>query len=200
MDQDLEEYRTDTYPEGQSHKENRKGVKRVVFDILETLLLSVLLFLAINAISARIRVDGHSMEPTLRTGQFVVVSKLAYRFGSPEYGDVIVFHFPRDPEQEYIKRVIGLPGDNVSVYGGQVRVNGQVLDEPYILSSPIYENEWEVPEEHLFVLGDNRNNSSDSHTWGAVPMEYVVGKAVFTYWPPQDWGLIDHKDIVGVNW
>jgi len=199
MDQDLEEYRTETYPEGQSHEETRSGVKRVVFDILETLLLSALLFLAINAISARIRVDGHSMEPTLHTGQFVVVNKLAYRFGSPGYEDVIVFHFPRDPEQEYIKRVIGLPGDNVSVSGGQVKVNGQVLDEPYILSSPAYENEWEVPEDHLFVFGDNRNNSSDSHTWGSVPMDYVVGKAVFIYWPPQDWGMIEHTASAGVK-
>ncbi len=198
MDQDLEQYPTESIPEEQTQPKSRSGVKRVVIDVLETLLLSALLFLAINAISARIRVDGHSMEPTLHTGEFVVVNKLAYKFGSPQQGDVIVFHFPRDPEQEYIKRVIGLPGDTVSISKGEVRVNGQVLEEPYILNQPAYNNKWTVPERHLFVLGDNRNNSSDSHTWGPVPLNYVVGKALFVYWPPQDWGLIEHTVSAGL--
>jgi signal peptidase I len=111
--------------------------------------------------------------------------------GSPQVGDVIVFHFPRDPEQEYIKRVIGLPGDKVSVKDGRVSVNGQPLDESYIAAPPAYEATWDVPPESLFVLGDNRNNSSDSHNWGAVPLDYVVGKAEFVYWPPTRWGMLD---------
>ncbi len=163
-----------------------------LLDILETLVFSLLLFLGINAITARIRVDGMSMEPTLHTGEFVIVNRLVYRFSEPKVGDVIVFRFPRNPEQEYIKRIIGLPGDEVMITRRQVQVNGQVLDEPYIASPPRYESVWSVPENALFVLGDNRNNSSDSHTWGPVPMENVVGKAIFVYWPPSEWGSVAH--------
>ena len=166
------------------------GAFRFLVDILETLILSILLFVGINAISARIRVDGSSMEPTLHTGEFVIVNRLAYTLGSPELGDVVVFHFPRDPEQEYIKRVIGLPGDQVKVMDGDVYVNGLALDEAYIAASPRYQGDWDIPVETLFVLGDNRNNSSDSHNWGTVPMENVVGKAIFVYWPPTEWGVI----------
>jgi signal peptidase I len=75
-----------------------------------------------------------------------------------------------------------------------VYVNDQPLDEPYIASAPAYNSNWEVPEDSLFVLGDNRNNSSDSHNWGPVPMGYVVGKAMFVYWPPEEWGTIDHLE------
>jgi len=149
-----------------------------------------LLFVGINAVSARIRVDGSSMEPSLHSGEFVIVNRLAYKLGDPESGDVVVFHYPPDPDQEYIKRVIGLPGDRVRVTDGMVYVNDQALDEPYIAASPRYQGEWEVPQDHLFVLGDNRNNSSDSHNWGAVPMENVIGEAIFIYWPPANWGLI----------
>lgn len=174
----------------------RSGIMRILFDILETIILSVLLFAAINAVSARIRVDGFSMEPTLKSGEFVIVNKLAYKLGSPQLGDVIVFHYPRDPEQEYIKRVIGLPGDHVVVANGKVFVNGQEIQETYIAAAPVYQSEWVVPDKSLFVLGDNRNNSSDSHNWGPVPMENVIGKAVFVYWPPENWGTIDHASPV----
>lgn len=173
----------------------RSSFKSILIDLLETIILSVLLFLAIDAISARIRVDGLSMRPTLKDGEFVLVNKLAYKFGEPQLGDVIVFHFPRDLEQEYIKRIIGLPGDSIEIKNRTVFVNGRELIEPYIEEEPLYQIQWEVPDDQLFVLGDNRNNSSDSHRWGPVPIEYVVGKALFVYWPPQDWGMINHPDI-----
>lgn len=171
------------------------GIVRFVVDILETLVLSVILFIGINAVSARIRVDGSSMEPTLHSGEFVIVNKLSYKFGDPTLGEIVVFHFPRDPEQEYIKRVIGLPGDQVIIDQGKVIVNNRLIDEPYIAANPAYDGTWIVPEGHLFVLGDNRNNSSDSHNWGTVPQEYVIGKAVFVYWPPGEWGKIEHVSI-----
>jgi len=136
------------------------------------------------------------MEPTLRNGEFVIVNKLAYKFGKPAIGDVIVFHFPRDPKQEYIKRVIGLSGDTVNITNGQVFVNQQPINEPYIASPPRYESNWVVPENALFVLGDNRNNSSDSHNWGPVPAENIIGKALLVYWPPNKWGLIEHPITV----
>ena len=168
----------------------------VLIDILETLLLSVVLFFLINAVSARIRIDGSSMEPNLHHGEFVIVSKINYRFGEPERGDVVVFDFPRNITQEYIKRVIGLPGEHVLVEDGDVYVNEIILSEPYIAMEPQYEGEWVVPEDTLFVLGDNRNNSSDSHTWGMVPMNNVIGEALVVYWPPSSWGLINGTNPV----
>jgi signal peptidase I len=189
----LESYTTETIPEPDApQQERRSGSFRFIMDIVETLVLSLVLFAIINAISARIRVDGFSMEPTFKTGEFVIVNKLAYKLGEPKLGDVIVFHYPRDPEQEYIKRVIGLPGDSIEVADGQVVVNGQAIQEPYIASAPAYQSEWTIPDNNLFVLGDNRNNSSDSHNWGPVPMENVIGKAIFVYWPPEKWGAIEH--------
>lgn len=188
----MENYRTEIIPEPSPSEEGRSGFLRFLLDIFETLLLSVVLFAGINAVSARIRVDGYSMEPTLQSGEFVIVNKLAYKIGSPGHGDVVVFHYPRDPQQEYIKRVIGVPGDRVRVEAGQVFINDEPISEPYIAAPPAYEiiPEKVIPGGELFVLGDNRNNSSDSHNWGPVPMEYVVGKALVVYWPPESWGLI----------
>ncbi len=166
-----------------------------LMDILETLILAVVLFVGINAVSARIRVDGASMEPTMHHNELVVVNRLGYRFGLPERGDVIVFHFPRDPEQEYIKRVIGLPGDRIAIANGVVMVNEHPLDEPYISAPPRYTGDWTVPADYLFVLGDNRNLSSDSHEWGMLPLDYVIGKAIFIYWPLSEMGTIAHVSL-----
>ncbi len=177
-------------------QEGRHGLRRFLVDVFETLVLSVVLFVGINMISARIVVDGASMEPTLMSGEYVIVNRLSYKFGNPQRGDIIVFHFPRDPSKEYIKRVIGLPGDQVQVNNGQVYVNGQPLDETYLKVKTNYSGTWSVPAGQLFVLGDNRNNSSDSHDWGTVPMSYVVGKSVLVYWPPTDWGLIQHIPLL----
>jgi signal peptidase I len=172
------------------------GWGRFFLDVLETLLLSAALFLAINALSARVRVDGFSMKPTLQDGEFVLVNRLAYRLGQPQRGDIIVFHFPLDPaSQDLIKRVIGLPGDIITVRGGVVEVNGQPLREPYIAAAPLYAGEWKVPPDELFVLGDNRNDSSDSHAWGMLPYKEIVGKALFIYWPFPEWKMIDHYDF-----
>ena len=168
---------------------------RFAFDIIETLFLAVILFVGINAISARVRVDGFSMRPTLEDGEFVLVSKLSYWFGEFERGDIIVFHFPLNPEEELVKRIIGLPGDRSSVQSGQVFLNGQLLSEDYIAQAPLYSGEWVVAEGQLFVLGDNRNNSNDSKDWGLLPQENVVGKAVVIYWPPPMWGVLDHPEV-----
>ena len=181
----------DTVPiEVEDPRPSRSNFMGILVDILETLLLSVVLFFLINAVSARIRIDGSSMEPNLHHGEFVIVSKVNYRIGEPERGDVVVFDFPRNITQEYIKRVIGLPGEEIKIKDGQVFVNDVALTEPYLNMEPRYEGEWLVQENELFVLGDNRNNSSDSHNWGMVPMENVVGEALLVYWPPSSWGLI----------
>lgn len=175
--------------------QEKQGITRFLVDILETILLSVILFLVINALTARVRVDGQSMYPTFESGEFLIVSKLSYKFGNPERGDVVVFHLPRDPDQDYIKRVIGLPGDEIMIEDGEVYVNGFQLDEPYINAPPTYHSTYSVPDDAIFVLGDNRNNSSDSHSWGPVPFEFVVGKAVFVYWPIPSFGVIDHPSV-----
>jgi len=192
MEKNSEKYlNIDTYVEQDNKERPSSGVIRFFVDMLETVILSALLFLGINAVSARIRVDGYSMEPTFSSGEFVIVNKLTYKLGSPKYGDVIVFHYPRDPEQEYIKRIIGLPGDSIKIENGQLFINDIAFSEPYIAEEPNYQSEWVVPEASLFVLGDNRNKSSDSHNWGAVPMDYVIGKASIIYWPPTSWGIVD---------
>lgn len=195
MEHNLDQFHTETIAEPQENEETRSGFMRFVIDVVETLILSIVLFAAINTISARIRVDGASMEPTLQSGEFVIVNKLSYFFGEPEIGDIIVFHFPRDPDQEYIKRIIGLPGDRVEVKNGKVFVNNMVLLEDYIAAPPVYGDVWEIPADSLFVLGDNRNNSSDSHNWGTVPLDYVIGKATFIYWPPTEWGILNHPTV-----
>ncbi len=192
----MEEFKTEEILESEDQSlKTGSGIFRFLIDILETVLLSVILFLGINAITARVRVDGQSMVPTFDSGEFIIVSKLTYKLGKPDLGDVVVFHLPRDPDQDYIKRVIGLPGDAVLIEDGQVIVNGQRLDEPYINAPPKYNGAWQISDDQLFVLGDNRNNSSDSHSWGPVPMEYVVGKAVFVYWPVASIGVIEHPSV-----
>jgi signal peptidase I len=165
--------------------------KRFVLDILETLILAVVLYFGINAVSARVRVDGFSMTPTLQDGEYILVNKLAYKTGEPTRGDIIVFIFPVNPQEDLIKRVIGLPGETVSVHSGIVSVNGVPLTEPYIASPPAYDGDWVIPEGQLFVLGDNRNDSRDSHQWRFLPMENVIGKAVLIYWPPEEWQVIN---------
>ena len=169
--------------------------KRFFLDMIETLALAVVLFVGINAVSARVRVDGFSMRPTLEDGEFVLVSKLSYKFGDFQRGDIIVFHFPLNPEEELVKRIMGLPGDRISVQSGQVFLNGQLLSEDYIAQAPLYSGEWTVADGQLFVLGDNRNNSNDSKDWGLLPFEKVVGKAVVIYWPPRLWNVLEHTEI-----
>jgi signal peptidase I len=190
----MESFRSEYLPGSELPEpgEKRGSVRRFILDVLETLVLSLILFLAINAVSARIRVESISMQPTLYAGDFIIVNKLAYRLGEPGRGDVIIFHYPPDPNREpYIKRVIGLPGEMVRVERGKVYVNNVLLKEPYISAAPSYEGIWRVPEDSLFVLGDNRNSSSDSHSWGMVPLKNVIGKAEVVYWPPTEWQVLN---------
>jgi len=190
----VESLQSESLPETAQKEKGRSGVIKFLVDILETVLWAVALFVLINLVSARVRVDGDSMKPTLFNGELAIVSKLAYRLGEPARGDIIVFHFPIDPTQEFIKRVIGLPGDAVSIHDGAIYVNGLQLQEPYLDIKPDYWGDWTVAEDALFVLGDNRNNSLDSHNWGTVPMEYVIGKALFVYWPFSNLGIIQHSE------
>lgn len=168
-----------------------------VRELLETVLLIAAIYAFVNLATARFVVDGHSMLPNFDTDQFIIVSRLSYILGEPERGDVVVFHFPEDPERDFIKRIIGLPGEKVTILGGRVYIDEELLDEPYIerfCSRISCDGEWLVGEDEFFVLGDNRSASKDSQDFGPVHRKFLVGRAFVRYWPPEDWALIEHWD------
>lgn len=168
------------------------GGQSLLRDIVETLVLALIIFFVVNTLTGRFYVRGSSMEPSLHNGQYLVASKISYRLGDPERGDIVVLLPPNGTGEDYIKRIIGLPGEHVEARDGAVWVNGYRLDEPYLHSPIPYSGSWIVGPDEYFVLGDNRANSSDSHSWGMLPRENIVGKAWLCYWPPQYWGLIPH--------
>jgi signal peptidase I len=168
---------------------------RIVREVLETMVPAVLIALVINVLLAQAtRVYGQSMEPNLHTDQRLVVEKLSYNhwlhLRGPHRGDVVVFRISPNSDL-LIKRVVGLPGDRVEIRGGRVFINGELLDEPY-LSQPTYGDygPMDVPPLHLFVLGDNRGFSNDSRAFGPLPLDSVIGRAWFSYWPPDQWGVV----------
>lgn len=176
---------------GSRPKLHRRGFIR---EIAETIVLIVAIYALVNLATARFIVEGPSMQPNFETGQFLIVSRINYVLGSPGYGDIIVFHYPNDPQDDYIKRVIGLPGDTVEIRATQVYVNGALLAEPYIMEecreSRCSDRTWELGPDEYFVMGDNRNHSSDSRAFGPVNEEFIVGEALLRYWPPQDWQIV----------
>ena len=161
-------------------------------EIVETIALTLLIFLVIRFAIQSYRVDGISMQPGLNSNEYVLVNKMAYLFHAPERGDVIVFHFPLDTTRDFIKRVIGIPGDTVSIDSTTVRVNGMLLKEPYI-SMPANPTGYKgkIQPDQYFVMGDNRQFSDDSRDWGTVPKDYIIGKAVMVYWPLNNWQFIN---------
>jgi signal peptidase I len=197
-----------------------RRARRVVWELAQTLVLALLIFLAVRAMAQNFRVEGSSMEPGLHDGQYLLVNKAVYFklnleklakyvpfvnpgdnperyiFSPPHRGDVVVFRYPKDPDRDFIKRVIAVPGDEIRIDSGVVFVNGERLDEPYIESRPNYDfQEQIVPEGSFFVLGDNRDNSFDSHAWGFVPEENIIGKAIFSYWPLESLGGVGNRTI-----
>lgn len=147
-------------------------------------------------------IPSDSMLPTLKVGDRLVVEKVSYKLHEPERGDIVVFEPPQAlqergylPDQAFIKRVIGQPGQQIEVHNGQVYADGQRLREPYILQPPNYE--WGpamVPNDQYFVMGDNRNNSNDSHVWGFLPRQNIIGRAFFRFWPLDRFGLVQTQD------
>ncbi len=198
-------------PETQPEKQDAGQFLR---ELLETVALAVVLFLVINLISARVRVEGYSMVPTLDNGEYVLISRISYLTGNYQRGDIIVFRPPMYPDipiwqrffglpgfddqyEDYIKRIIGLPGETVKIANGNVYINDVPLVEPYIEAPPDYSNTWVVPAGELFVLGDNRNNSADSHAWGFLPEKNILGKALVVYWPFTDFMIIhQHQSVL----
>jgi signal peptidase I len=164
-------------------------MRAFIKEIAITVLLALSLFFVLRFTIDTVIVIGMSMEPSFHNGQRILVSKVSYRFHEPERGDVIVFQPADKPEGDFIKRIIGIPGDTVEVQDGAVYLNGEKLQEPYIKNAPRYDfDEMEIPAGSYFVLGDNRNNSNDSHNGWVVPRENIVGKAWVSIWPPGEWG------------
>ncbi len=141
-----------------------------------------------------VKVEGTSMLPRLVDQERIFVNRFIYRFSEIHRGDIVVFWYPRDRSKSFIKRVIGLPGDELEIRYGALYVNGQKFDEPY-LKPEFVDHDWLrkeiVPPGQYFVLGDHRNSSNDSRNWGFVPRELIYGKAVFRYWPMARIGLVD---------
>lgn len=183
------------FPAEQSDEEPA-GFKSLLRETLETVILAVLIFLVIRTLVQNYRIEGQSMEPNFQHGQYLLVNKLAYRLGDYSRGDVIVFHYPNNPSQDYIKRVIGLPGDTIEFRDGVLIVNGLNVAEPYD-QVPIARDiqAQTVAPGFLYVLGDNRPASSDTRTWGQLSQEFVIGKAWFAIWPVGDAGPVAHPTI-----
>ena len=163
------------------------------------LLLAITLAVLLRFFVAEPRyIPSESMLPTLEIGDRLVVEKLSYRLHSPEIGDIVVFHPPPllqdlgyQANQAFIKRVIALPGQTITVQNGVVYRDNQPLQEVYTLEPPQYELPLiTVPADMVFVMGDNRNNSNDSHVWGFLPQSQIIGQAVFRFFPPNHWGLV----------
>ena len=161
---------------------------------LRDILISVAAsFLIIMFLYQPVRVEGTSMQPELRDQDRLFINKFAYHFESISRGDVVVFHYPRDPEKSYIKRIIALPGDRLDIEDGRVFVNGARVQEPYVPRN--YRDSRSVPEmvvppNEYFVMGDHRSISSDSRDFGPVERELIYGKAAFVYWPADNMGVI----------
>lgn len=178
----------------------QNGEENPWIEILKTLATAGILAFGIRTFVAEARyIPSSSMEPTLEINDRLIIEKISYHFRTPQRGDIVVFN-PTEKLKElnfkeaFIKRVIGLPGDKVEVKGGKVYVNDQPLREKYIEEEPeYYYGPVIVPQNHYLVLGDNRNNSYDSHHWGFVPRENLIGRAVVRFWPLNRVGGIDEE-------
>jgi len=168
-------------------------------DILLIVVAAVVITLLIQTTVQKSRVDGYCMEPGLQNGQQLLINKVVYYFHEPERGDVIILHPPPPYSSKtplFIKRIIALPGDTIEVNNGAVYLNGSRLDEPYIKEPPAYNfQQKKIPENEYFVLGDNRNNASDSHNGWTVPRQNIIGKAWLSIWPLGEWGLVQNYPL-----
>jgi signal peptidase I len=162
--------------------------------IKDILLAVVIAVVMVVFLYQPVKVEGTSMQPELVDQERIFVNKFVYHFEEIHRGDIVVFWYPKDPSKSFIKRVIGVPGDVVSVNNGQVFINNRLLEEKYVPRG--YQDlesfpPMRVKEDHYYVLGDHRNASNDSRSWGLVPRKYIYGKAVFRYWPVEKAGFLD---------
>jgi signal peptidase I len=167
-------------------------------EILETLVLIAAIYALVNLATVRFFIDGPSMQPNFYAGQFLVVSRIHYLLRDPQRGEIVVFNAPGNGPDDppLIKRLIGMPGDTVEIRDTKVYVNGVERQEPYIkeacLETRCRNEQWQLGPNEYFFMGDNRNNSRDSRAFGPVTRERIVGEAMLRYWPPPDWGIVEH--------
>lgn len=183
--------------------ESRQGLWTESLKLLRDIILIIAVFVLLGVFVAQpVVVEGTSMLPQLHDGERLLVNKLVYYkiqsvdWGHFERGDIVVFWYPKDPDKSYVKRIIGLPGEMVELRNGVVYINGTALAETYLdtehnKSLPNFQPK-KVEDHHYFVMGDNRDNSSDSRYWGLVPEKYIYGKAFFRYWKPSEIGFLKH--------
>ena len=196
-----------TQLQAQAHPRRRPLITTVLRELAETVLLAAAIFVGVNIISARFRIDGESMADSFRDGQYIIVNRMAYRFNPPARGDVVVFVPPesspatfwenllgRPGQTDFIKRVVAVPGDSVEIDAGQLYVNGAQALEAYLREPmrPADTQYWQLAAGQYLVLGDNRNFSKDSRAphIGPVPMEQIVGKVWAVYYPIADWRIV----------
>ena len=173
----------------------KKHLSYAFLEILQTILIAVAFYFVVDAVIGREEVFNVSMEPTIYEGEVIFVNKLAYRLGKVDRGDIVIFHSPYDAKENFLKRVIGLPGDEIKISAGKVYINGKLIEEPYLKNATLDENMWVVPEDMYFVMGDNRQNSVDSRSWGFVPQKDLIGKALAVYWPLSHVRILKHVNI-----
>lgn len=170
----------------QNTKEQRGGVKEFIIELLQVVIVALAIIIPVRYFFIKpFYVKGASMEPTFHDHEYLVIDEISYRFHDPVRGDIIVFRYPRDPKQYFIKRIIGLPGETVQVTGNKIFINGQPIDEGYLSKDTETKGEMVMtlqPDE-FFVMGDNRSFSLDSRSFGPLPRKYVVGKTWIRGWP-----------------
>ena len=180
------------------------ATKSFAKEVLQTLLLTAVIFFGTRLAVQNYRVEGSSMYGTLHHSEFVLVNKLAYVRSEPQHGDIIVFNYPQDPSEQFVKRIIAIPGDTIEIRQGIVYVNGERVTEPYVskgtqLAGFADRDELSnrtVPADAFFVMGDNRRGSRDSREWGYLPRKFIVGKVWVAYWPLDDFGVIEHFELI----
>ncbi|MBU1071004.1 signal peptidase I [Patescibacteria group bacterium] len=181
-----------------------RKVFKVVYEMIEAFVVSASVFVVVYLFLMQPhQVKGSSMFPTFETGEYLLTDKVTLKRREPLRGDVIVFKSPLDENFDFIKRVIGIPGDTVMVKGGYVYVDGELLDESYLpsdyrTSAGQFLQEgvgYVVQESSVMAFGDNRNHSSDSREWGPVPYENIVGRAFFRYWPSDSVGVVTNPNV-----
>ena len=172
----------------------KESAKSFLIDLIKDIIIALVVVLIVTACVKPTIVSGKSMDDTLHNGNYLIVNKLAYKFGEPEHGDIIVFDSGEEEHELWVKRVIGLPGDVIKTDGKTLYINDAKASEPYIKKGTMAQGEmktWIVPEGAVFVMGDNRNNSTDSRIIGCVEDDTVVGKAVLRLWPVGSIGKIE---------
>lgn len=158
-------------------------IKTIIRETTITVLLALLLFVAIRSVAHSAEVSGYSMEPSLHDGQRIIVSKVAYWFGDPQRGDIVVFDTDRI-SNDIIHRIVGLPGELIEIKHGKLFINGKEMDEPYLQGSSIDTPPQQIPDDRYFIVGDNRGSASSD----LVSRNDIIGKAWLCYWPVSEWG------------